>query len=63
MGSVDGKRFLMLKVDRPSTSAQLTVVLNWFEELEGPRGSRQIVTARLPRRLCRRTRENSTHAR
>ena len=34
MGSVDGKRFLMLKVDRPSTSAQLTVVLNWFEELK-----------------------------
>ena len=32
--SVDGKRFLMLKVDRPSTSAQLTVVLNWFEELK-----------------------------
>jgi hypothetical protein len=32
--SVDGKRFLMLKVDRSSTSAQLTVVLNWFEELK-----------------------------
>ena len=32
--SVDSKRFLMLKVDRPSTSAQLTVVLNWFEELK-----------------------------
>ena len=31
--SLDGKRFLMLKVDRPSSSAQLVVVLNWFEEL------------------------------
>ena len=33
--SVDGKRFLMLKVERPASSAQLTVVLNWFEELKG----------------------------
>lgn len=35
--SADGKRFLMLKVDRPSSSAQLTVVLNWFAELQGGR--------------------------
>jgi Tol biopolymer transport system component len=33
--SVDGKRFLMLKVERPASSAQLTVVLNWTEELKG----------------------------
>ena len=32
--SVDGKRFLMVKLDRPATSAQLTVVLNWFDELK-----------------------------
>jgi serine/threonine-protein kinase len=33
--SMDGKRFLMLKVERPSPAAHLTVVLNWFEELTG----------------------------
>jgi hypothetical protein len=37
--SVDGKRFLMVKLDRPATSAQLTVVLNWFEELKSRAGS------------------------
>jgi Tol biopolymer transport system component len=31
--SADGKRFLMVRVERPSSSAQLAVVLNWFTEL------------------------------
>ena len=32
--SPDGKRFVMIRRDEESTSTQINVVLNWFEELE-----------------------------
>ena len=32
--SLDGSRFLMVKAERTAASAQLTVVLNWFQELQ-----------------------------
>ena len=33
----DGRRFLMVKSERPSAPTRLKVVLNWSEELEAPR--------------------------
>ncbi len=32
--SPDGKRFVMIRPDEESTSTQIHVVLNWFEELK-----------------------------